>query len=157
MGRALRRAILWGTMTVGGGKRRSYVFRVDPAGLLAIRIGNPLSWFAFFLIVLLFFLALPPTPFALGPILGGGAAGMAVLGLVDRAIARAAATQPREQAIKSPMNAFLQKEDLAAARFEEGAGHTFLELTSQGRPMRLAISRPRPPAARAALRPLVPG
>lgn len=93
MGRPVRRAILWGTMAVGGDKRRSYVFRVDPAGLLAIRIGNPLSWLTFFLIVLLFFLVLPPTPFAIGRILGGGAVGMTVLGLVDRAIARAAATQ----------------------------------------------------------------
>ncbi|MGQ0797310.1 MAG: hypothetical protein ACT4OI_05555 [Methanobacteriota archaeon] len=157
MGRGVRRPILWGTMAVGGGKRRSYVFRVDPAGLLAVRIGTPLSWSAFFVIVLGTYVVLGPTALGLGSLLAGAAMGMAVLGVLDRAIARAAAAQPRDQVLRSAMNVFVSKEDWSSARFEEGRGHTYVEVTSQGRPIRVAIGRPRPPAAREALRSLLPG
>jgi hypothetical protein len=149
MPRPVRREILWGTMAWHG-RRRSYVFRVDPDGLLAIRLGNPLSWTAFFAIVVGSFLVLNRS-LGLGSILLGGALGFAVLGILDRAIARALATQLKERILKSNMNVFLPMADWKGARLEETAVRTYVSLGLTGEGARIAIRRPVPPRARLAL------
>ncbi len=155
MGRAKRRAILWGTMILARGKRRSYVFRVEPNGLLAIRVGNPLSWLAFFTIVLAFYILLRGTPIGLASLFAGGAVGFAVLGTLDKAIARAVATQPQETLMRSHMNLFLPSEEWRAARVEEAGPLTRLHLSHSKTEVRITIHRPRPPHARRFLGPLL--
>ncbi len=141
-------------MAIGGGKRRAYLFRIDPAGLIAIRIGNPLSWTAFFAIVVLFFIFLGRTALGWASLVAGAAVGMAVLGVTDRVIARAVATQPRDRVLKASMNVFLPKGSWANVRLEEGQGFTYVDLPLETTRARIAIREPRPPAARALLAPL---
>jgi len=154
MGRAVRRSILWGTMAIGSSKRRSYLFRVDPAGLVAVRVGNPFSWSAFFGIVLACFWLLGSTPIGWASLLAGGGVGFVALGILNRGIARGIASQTRERVLRSTMNTFLPKEDWRGAKMAEGQGYTFIELTSLDRAVRIAIVRPRRARARELLRPL---
>ncbi len=141
-------------MAIGGGRRRAYLFRLDPTGLIAIRIGNPLSWTAFFAIVVLFFTFLGKTALGWASLIAGAAVGMAVLGLTDRAIARAVATQPRDRVLKASMNVFLPAAAWTNAHLEEGRGFTFVDIPLDSTRARIAIREPRPPAAHALLAPL---
>jgi hypothetical protein len=149
MGKSIHREILWGTMAYSD-RRRSYLFRVDPDGLVAIRVGNPLSWTAFFVVVIGSFVALNRS-LGLAALLLGGAVGFAVLGLLDQVIARSIATQPKERVLRSMMNVFLAKEDWEGAALEESPSHTYVTLPHGGRLVKIAIRRPGPPHARRVL------
>jgi hypothetical protein len=155
MPRPRRRAILRGMMLVEGSRRRRFLFRVDADGLLAVRIGNPLAFSAFLGILLLAYLIGWPI---LGPasLLAGGALGLAALGVLDNAIARTVAGQPREAVLRSRMNLFLSRADLRAATVKEGVRVTHLETTYQGARVAVDITRPVPGAARKELEPLLP-
>ncbi len=155
MPRPRRRAILRGSMLLEGSRRRRFLFRVDPDGLLAVRIGNPLAFSAFVGIVLLAYLVGWPI---LGPasILAGGALGLAALGVLENSIARAVAGQPREAALKSRMNLYLSREDLRDAKMREGVRVTHLETTYQGARVDVDITSPMPEEARRHLAPLLP-
>jgi hypothetical protein len=155
MPRPQRRAILRGTMLLEGSRRRRFLFRVDPDGLLAVRIGSPLAFSAFLGALLLSYLL---GWGALGPaaLLAGGAIGLLALGLLDDAIARAVAGQPREAVIRSRMNVFLTKEDFREASIQEGVRVTRLEATHAGARVEVDIVRPPPGDAGKQLRPLLP-
>lgn len=157
MGRALRRAIVWGTMVLGEGKRRRYLFRIDPRGILAIRVGNPLSWSTFFVALLLSYIFMRATPLGPATLLVGGALGMLALGSLDRALARAVASQPQEEVLKSPMNLFLPRKAWDSAEVEDLGRALRLRFHHGGREARITISRPRPTVARQALEPLLSG
>lgn len=147
MARAKRRAVLRGTLLLGGRKRRRFVFRIDPDGILAVRIGSPLAFSAFLGILLISYLAGWPT---LGPasLLAGGAIGLAALGLLDTGIAMAVASQPRDAVLKSPMNVFLPKEGLQAASAEAGLRALRVQGSYDGKDFVLDVIRPHPEEAR---------
>lgn len=155
MPRVQRRAILRGTMILEGSRRRRFLFRVDPDGLLAVRIGSPLAFSAFLGILLLAYL-LGWSTLGAGSLLAGGAAGLLALGLMDDAIARAVAGQPREAVMRSRMNVFLTRDDLRRASIEEGARVTRLEASHEGVRVVLDITRPPPGEARKQLGPFLP-
>ncbi len=142
-------------MALGNGKRRRYLFRVDPKGLLAIRVGNPLSWSAFFVAVLISYIFMRATPLGPATLLVGGAIGMAGLGSLDRALARAVASQPQEEVLKSPMNLFLAREAWECPEVEDAGRAIRLRFTRGDEEARITISRPRPAVARRALEPLL--
>ncbi len=150
MPRAVRRAILWGTMAIGTGKRRRYLFRVDPDGLVAVRVGNPLALTTFFLVLYLFFFFLWDAV-GVASLLAGGALGMFFVGVLDNVIARGVASQPREAVLKSRMNYFVSAESFREAEIEETPALTHLRLRDHDRMLRVAIRRPAPPAVRAVL------
>ncbi len=130
---------------MGGGKRRLYLFRVEPTGLLAIRVGTPFAWFVLVGSVLGFFILLGPT--AVGPVgsvLAGGAVGFATLGYTNRVIARAVASRPRDWILRQTMSVFLPGEELAAARIRETSRYTTVNTSHEGTPLSIAIDSPRP-------------
>lgn len=141
-------------MLVEGARRRRFLFRVDPDGLLAVRIGSPLAFSAFLGIVLLAYL-IGWSVLGLGSVLGGGAVGLLALGLLDDAIARAVAGQPRDAITRSRMNLFLSRDDLRRASVEEGVRVTRLEAHHEGARVVLDITRPVPAEARKQLSPLL--
>ncbi len=147
MARMQRRALLRGTLLIGGSKRRRFLFRLDPDGILAVRIGSPLAFSAFLGVLLLAFLAGWPV---LGPVslLAGGAIGLAALGVIDDGIARAVAGQPREAVLKSRMNVFLPNDSLREATMKEGVRVLRLEGSHDGSAFVLDVTRPDPPRAK---------
>ncbi len=154
MPKAQARAVLRGTMLAAAGKRRRYLFRVDRAGLLAVRVGNPLSFTGFFAVVLLFYWFLWGS-LGYAALLAGGAVGMAALGVLDDVVARAVAGQPRETVLKSRMNLFVPRESLREVEIREVGRYTRLELTDRGQPVRITITRPAPPVPRELLEPFL--
>lgn len=154
MPRPRRRAVLRGTMLLEGFRRRRFLFRVDPDGLLAIRIGNPLAFSAFLGILLLAYLVGWP---ALGPaaLLAGGALGLLALGFIDNSIARAVAGQPREAVLRSRMNLFFSRADLRDADVTPGVRVTRVEAIHEGARAVIDITRPLPDAAQRELAPLL--
>lgn len=154
MARLQRRTLLRGTMLVEGSRRRRFLFRVDPDGLLAVRIGSPLAFSAFLGLLLLSYLVGWAT---VGPaaLLAGGALGLLALGLLDDAIARAVAGQPREAVVRSRMNVFLSRQDLRGASLEEGVRVTRVEATHDGGRVIVDITRPLPAETRKTLQPLL--
>jgi len=149
-----RRPIVRGTLLIGRSKRRRFVFRLDPDGILAVRIGSPLAFSAFLGILLLVYWVGSPI---VGPasLLAGGALGLAALGLIDVGIARAVAAQPRDAVLKSPMNLFLPANALGDAFLQEGVRVTRIEGTSEGNAFVLDVTHPNPTEARRLLSPLV--
>jgi hypothetical protein len=147
MARMQRRALLRGTLLIGASKRRRFLFRIDPDGIVAVRIGSPLAFSAFLGVLLLAYVAGWPV---LGPasLLAGGALGLAALGVIDDGIARAVAGQPREAVLKSRMNVFLPKDSLRTAKVREGMHVLRVEGSNEGAAFLLDITRPDPPIAR---------
>jgi hypothetical protein len=132
------------------------VFRIDPDGILAVRIGSPLSFSAFLGILLLVYWVGSPIV-GLASLLPGGALGLAALGLVDLGIARAVAAQPRTAVLKSPMNVFLPAKALEDASIREGVRVTRIEGTSGGNAFVLDVTHPNPTETRKLLSRLVRG
>ncbi len=149
-----RRAIVRGTLLFGSSKRRRFLFRLDPDGILAVRIGSPLAFSAFLGTLLLVYLLGSPI---VGPasLLAGGALGLAALGLIDVGIAKAVAGQPRAAVLKSPMHVFLPAKALEDASLEEGVRVTRIQGTSDGNDFVLDVTRPKPSEARKLLSHLV--
>jgi hypothetical protein len=144
-------------MRYGNGPRRRFVFRVEPAGLLAIRVGNPFAWFSFAAVLVATYLLLRWTALGYASLLLGAALGLLALGLVDRAIARGLATQTRDRLVRSAMNLYLPEESLRSGRLTELGYYTELRAEHAGRAVHILFSRPRPPGARHLLVPrLVP-
>jgi hypothetical protein len=150
------RPLLWGSMVVGAGKRRIYLFRLEPAGLLAIRVGFPISWFGFAGCVVGFYVLLNSTVLGWSSLIAGAAAGFVVLGLLDRFLARAVATQTRERVLQSSMNLYFDFETLGEVQFQESPSRTYLRFKWREFDVRVEINRPAPPAARNALGSLLP-
>jgi hypothetical protein len=154
MARAKRHALLRGTFLISGRKRRRFVFRIDPDGILAVRIGSPLAFSAFLGILLLsYFVGWPTLGWA--SLLAGGAIGLATLGLLDNGIAMAVAAQPRNAVLKSPMNVFLPKDALRGASVEAGVRVLRVEGSREGTKFVLDVIRPDPGEARRQLAPLL--
>lgn len=156
MPRVQRRATLRGTLLIGTSKRRRFLFRLDPDGILAVRIGSPLAFSAFLGILLLAYIIGWPI---LGPasLLAGGAVGLAALGLIDEGITRTVAGQPREAVLRSRMNVFLSRDALRSASIKEGAHVTRVRGVSEGVEFVLDVTRPDPTAVRMLLAPLIRG
>lgn len=145
---AKSRALLWGTMRVGAAKRRFYLFRIEPQGVLAIRVGFPLAWFALFGSVVLFYVTLSTTILGVGAIIAGAAVGLAAMGLLNRAIALGVATQTRERVLASAMNLYFETSQMGEVQFQESASRTYLRWRWRDATVEARIDRPAPPEAR---------
>lgn len=154
MARARRRVVLRGTLLLQGRKRRRFLFRLDPDGVLAVRIGSPLA-FSAFLAVLLFSYLIGWRALGAASLLAGGAIGLAALGLLDNAISMTVLGQPREAVLKSPMNVFLKREAFRDATLEQGARITRVRGTHEGKEFVLDVTRPNPAEARRQLAPFI--
>ncbi len=150
MSRSVRRPILWGTLTFQGGRRRRYLFRVDPEGILAVRIGNPFSFTVLFLVLYASF-AFGWDRLGVGSLLLGGAVGMGMVGVLDSAIARGVASQPRDAVLRSQMNHFFPSSEIETAAIGETRFLTHMRFTDEDRTVKIAIRRPAPSAVHSIL------
>ncbi len=151
MARGKERPVVWGTMAIGEGRRRRFLFRIEPSGVLAIRVGSPVSWTAFFALVLGGYLLLRGTPAGSAGALAGGAVGMLALGV----LARAVASQPRERVLRSNMNLFLAQDSMKDAVVRPSGRALSLRVDYEGRVARINITRPSPDEAIQLLRSLL--
>ncbi len=142
-------------MAIGEGRRRRFLFRIEPSGVLAIRVGSPVSWTAFFALVLGGYLLLRGTPAGSAGALAGGAVGMLALGVLDRSLARAVASQPRERVLRSNMNLFLAQDSMKDAVVRPSGRALSLRVDYEGRVARINITRPSPDEAIQLLRSLL--
>ncbi len=86
----------------------------------------------------------------------GAAVGFILLGVLDRVLALAVATQTRERVLKSAMNLYFEFAQLGEIQVQESAARTYLQFRWNEFQVHVEISRPAPPGARAVLKSRIP-